>query len=569
MSAFTEGASTKTEFDDIVKTFQGFKNELTELQADPDATGTIFTIFEGVGAQAKMFGINADTAETKTTELLNAFTKIQSKAKTLKSDLQTLNAVTQKIGKSKSTSGAAMEAFLDQQQKSNTLQLAFNADKLIQYRLLSDSVGRNNLINEAEKERNALLAKRMSTMEMLLTTEQTSLKISLDYLRTNQKIGLQAEEILKVERQLKNLREGRGSAESPLEIYKAQVKAAKIVLENKKNEKKIEDAQAANRYNTILENNIELSRGSSAEKKQYGAIVKEAYKKYLLDLKSTKANVAGQQKVLALVTAQGTESEDMFTAAVSLMSILGTTTDTLGTRFTILSIQMTPFINQLKALGTEGNLAGIAIEKLMALGNGLLNFKTNVKVLSDKMVESRTQVGDTFLTKMLGTANPDTIATTIAGLATMGEAFGAMGAIIEMEAAQRTAAIDKAIAQEKRLGGSSESSLKKIAQMESKRESIKRKAFEKQKKMQVAETIMNTASAAMTALTTFAGVPPLAFAMAGMITAIGLKQVSIIRSQQYDGGGTAPSAPSSISVGKRDNKVDVSKGATSGETSLM
>jgi hypothetical protein len=404
---------------------------------------------------------------------------------------------------------------------------------------------------------------------MLLTTEQTSLKISLDYLRTNQKIGLQAEEILKVERQLKNLREGRGSAESPLEIYKAQVKAAKTVLENKKNEKKIEDAQAANRFNTILENNIELSRGSSAEKKQYGAIVKEAYKKYLLDLKSTKANVAGQQKVLALVTAQGTESEDMFTAAVSLMSILGTTTDTLGTRFTILSIQMTPFINQLKELGTEGNLAGIAIEKLMALGNGLLNFKTNVKVLSDQMVESRSQVGDTFLTKMLGTANPDTIATTIAGLATMGEAFGAMGAIIEMEAAQRTAAIDKAIAQEKRLGGSSESSLKKIAQMESKRESIKRKAFERQKKMQVAETIMNTASAAMTALTTFAAVPPLALAMAGMITAIGLKQVSIIRSQQYDGGGTAPSAPSSISVGKRDNKVDVSKGATSGETSYL
>ena len=569
LAAFTEKATKKTEFDDIVKTFQGFKNELKALGEDDDAAEVIEEIFKGAGAQAKMFGITSTNAVTRVDELLTAFSNIQKKAVTLQDDLKTLNSAMKKLGTVKNTSGMGTEAFLEAQEKSINLQLQFNKDQVDEVNKLTDSAGKTKLLAELTAERTQLTSKLLTDMQKILIVQETELKIQSATLNTNIKMQESAAEVLKIEQQLKNLREGRGSKLSPLQEYKAKVQASQDELTNERKKQKIADLSAANRFNNTLENSKALKEGTEEDKKRYAAIVIEAAKKYELDLKANKANVTAQERILSLVQQQGTESESMVVAATALLSAMGAGTNTLGLKFTILSTQMQPFIDQLKQLGTEGNLAGIAIEKLMTLGNHITNFGTSVKELAEEFEVTRSQKGDTFLDGILGTADPNTIATTIAGLQTMGAAFGAMGSIIEQEAAQRTAAIDKAIAQEKRLGGNSAASIKKIEQMESKKEAIKRKAFEKQKKMQIAETIMNTAASAMTALTTFAAVPPLAIAMAGMITAIGLKQVSIIRSQQYEGSGTAPSAPSSISVGKRDNKVDVSKGATMGETAYL
>ena len=47
-------------------------------------------------------------------------------------------------------------------------------------------------------------------------------------------------------------------------------------------------------------------------------------------------------------------------------------------------------------------------------------------------------------------------------------------------------------------------------------------------------------------------------------------QIKAIKAQQFQGGEqTTSTAPSSITVGKRDNKVDVSRGATAGETAYL
>ena len=568
LSKFTKKAVKTTEFDDVVETFRGLKKEMDAISEDEDAGKVLAAIFKNAGKQARDFGITSETAADRVPKLLTAFTNIQAKARTLQDDLKAINAVTKKLGQIKATGGAAMTAFLNQNEKALTLQLDFNAAKMTEAQALEDSVGKTAMINSLEAERNQLMSQRKSDLEISLEAQATELSVQRDILNMNIKMEQVANSILKTELQLKNLREGRGSKLSALDEYELKVKGAKEALQAEKDKKDIADQTAFNTFAQTIESAKLLKAGNAEERAQYKEIFKQAYRKLLLDREANEQNVAAQQAILDLVTAQGTESENMITAATALLAILGTQADTLGGRFDLLSTQMQPFINQLKTLGTEGNLAGIAIEKLMIMSDLLVDFKDNVKLMSDEFTKVMNQDALDFLAKF-GLDDPTKVATIIKSLEVMGAAIGAMGSIVAQEAEQRVAAVDRAIAQEKRLDGSSAASLKKIDNMEKKKEAIKRKAFERQKKLQIAETIMNTAASAMTAFTTFAAIPPLAIAMAGMITAIGLKQVSIIRSQQYEGGGSTPGKPSEISVGKRDNKVDVSRGATAGEAAYL
>ena len=59
--------------------------------------------------------------------------------------------------------------------------------------------------------------------------------------------------------------------------------------------------------------------------------------------------------------------------------------------------------------------------------------------------------------------------------------------------------------------------------------------------------------------------------MAPILGALGAAQVAIIARQKYNGGsaGDIPTAPTSLSIGKRSNAVDVSRGATSGELGYL
>ena len=61
---------------------------------------------------------------------------------------------------------------------------------------------------------------------------------------------------------------------------------------------------------------------------------------------------------------------------------------------------------------------------------------------------------------------------------------------------RRVAEVEKAIALEKKLDGKSAESVAKINAMEKKKEAIQRKAFETNKKMQMAQAIISSASAA-------------------------------------------------------------------------
>ena len=133
--------------------------------------------------------------------------------------------------------------------------------------------------------------------------------------------------------------------------------------------------------------------------------------------------------------------------------------------------------------------------------------------------------------------------------------------------------VDQQIAAEKRRDGKSKESLAKIAQMEKKKEAMQKKAFEQNKKVQMAVTIANTAASIMAALSA----PPIGLGptagmpMAIMAGAMGALQLAVIAKTKYQGGASSVQQPSAqkMSVGTRNNSVDVSRGGSAGELSYI
>ena len=151
-------------------------------------------------------------------------------------------------------------------------------------------------------------------------------------------------------------------------------------------------------------------------------------------------------------------------------------------------------------------------------------------------------------------------------------AADSIGMIMQLSAAKSQMAvkeIDHLIDAEKKRDGKSKESQQKIAALEKKKEMIKRKAFEDNKKMMLAQAIMSTAAAISSAI---AGPPGLPWsAIFGVMAAVmGAAQISIIKGMTYKGGaGAAPSAPQEIQVGKRASRIDTSKMPTAGELSYL
>ena len=103
--------------------------------------------------------------------------------------------------------------------------------------------------------------------------------------------------------------------------------------------------------------------------------------------------------------------------------------------------------------------------------------------------------------------------------------------------------------------------------MEVKKEAVAKKAFEVNKKLQIANAIISTASGAAQAYS-YGG--PAGPYIAALITALGLMQVAIIRKTTYQGGGDlGAGTKQELNIGTRGDRVDVSRGASSGELSYL
>ena len=129
--------------------------------------------------------------------------------------------------------------------------------------------------------------------------------------------------------------------------------------------------------------------------------------------------------------------------------------------------------------------------------------------------------------------------------------------------ASKIAGIDREIAAEQKRDGKSADSVAKIAALEKKKEASAKKAFEINKKIMMAQAAISVAAAVVGALAA-PPVPgsPFNIAMATAIGAMGAIQLAMIASTSYSGGGaasTATATPSTLSIGKRGDSVDLAR----------
>ena len=239
----------------------------------------------------------------------------------------------------------------------------------------------------------------------------------------------------------------------------------------------------------------------------------------------------------------------------------------------LVSASLSPMVDSFKELGDEGAAIARTIERMMQLTQTMLTFKQTVQELVTTL-DDLTPEGQDGILSGLGISNQQ-IAESLVAMQALSQAIGVMASMISQNADMQKAAIDKQIAAEKKLDGNSKASLARIAGMEKKKTIIARKAFEDQKKMQIAQAAIAGLTGAIMAFAAAQVIPPpagqiIGAAMAAAVMALTAKNISLIKSQQFDGGGqTGGGAPSTISVGSRNNSVNLSQGATGGELSFL
>ena len=136
----------------------------------------------------------------------------------------------------------------------------------------------------------------------------------------------------------------------------------------------------------------------------------------------------------------------------------------------------------------------------------------------------------------------------------------------------QAAEVQQQIDLEEKRDGKSKESLAKIQALKMKKYQIEKKAFEQNKKIQLANAVITGLSAINSG---FATQPffPMGLAMGAMATAMTMMQIKAIRNTQFGGTppnpGDASAAKNSLTIGKQGSSVDVSRGASSGELGYL
>jgi hypothetical protein len=220
--------------------------------------------------------------------------------------------------------------------------------------------------------------------------------------------------------------------------------------------------------------------------------------------------------------------------------------------------QLDPMIEKLKTLGPDGEVVAALTGGAMAIQSAFLNMAHS---LSAGMTEG------------LSAAEISAIET-VSKLEIAGAAVSMLSETLAAGSRAKIAGIEAEISAEEKRDGKSAASIARIKALEKKKEGASRKAFEMNKKMQMAQVAIAVATsiahniAAASAATAASGGNPGVFAgVLGMMNAVtlglGAAQIAIIAGTSYQGGGSAGAGagagPSSISIGNRENSVDLAK----------
>jgi hypothetical protein len=225
-----------------------------------------------------------------------------------------------------------------------------------------------------------------------------------------------------------------------------------------------------------------------------------------------------------------------------------------GIRVAALKGSANALAEDMKKLGPEGEAAAAVVQGAMAISDAF-------SVMSDVFSASGDNAA-TFGEKVA------------AGAEFAAAALGQISAMMAANSKAQVSEIDKKIDAEKKRDGKSNQSIAKIASMEKKKEAMKKKAFDQDKKMKMAQTVASTAAGM---IGVFAGVRDPFFSMsaaiaqAAVIGVMGAASLAMIAKTSYQGGASSVDTPKpqALTIGSRNNKVDVGRGATSGELSYL
>lgn len=254
----------------------------------------------------------------------------------------------------------------------------------------------------------------------------------------------------------------------------------------------------------------------------------------------------------------GTQFQILGDTGLDAFSIVDEAGNLIGDNFTAriqaVTSALQPMINAFADLGPEGKVA-------QAFAQGMVMMAESAARLGDTIqtalgVKATSSFKD-FETAWENASLQDKAAVAAAAFSLAANSIAALAGALKEQANAAVAKIDEQIAAEKRLDGKSAQSAAKIKKLEADKEKIKRKAFETDKKLRVAQAIMSTAAGVASALTL---PPPLGFIMAGLVAAMGAAQIAIISGLSYQGGGTASAGdPTQITAGQRRSSVDLAK----------
>jgi len=269
------------------------------------------------------------------------------------------------------------------------------------------------------------------------------------------------------------------------------------------------------------------------------------------------ASVAEANTTLATIGQKGSDAGTGFTvprtnmekAAAESSGVLQDEDASASDKFGAMTNIASGFAADLAAISPEGEL----IQAVVAGADAVAGAWSNVSAVFSKVGED-------------GLASATAMEKGAAITAAAGAAIAAVGSMLAAKSAEKIKAIDQEIAAEQKRDGKSAASMAKIKALEAKKEKEKKKAFEVDKKMKMAQILMSTATAVMQSFTNAGGFP-LGMPMAIAMGAIGAMQLATVASTSYSGGGSSggSSLPASVSVGERSNSVDVSQKASGSE----
>ena len=232
----------------------------------------------------------------------------------------------------------------------------------------------------------------------------------------------------------------------------------------------------------------------------------------------------------------------------------------------IIKASLEPAIAEFQKLGPEGEVVVALLQGMqritdsfVALGDTISSVMQDAAERLGTTVENLTAGEDSIFSKL---NFEEGARVALAATASIAAGFSSLMNTMAAATRNRIAGVDQEIEAEKKRDGKSAASVERLKALEKKKEALKRKEFEQKKKAMMAEVVMSTAMAIAAALPLVASIPPLGIALVAMIAAMGAAQLAIISGMSYQGGaGSAGSStgPSSVTAGKRTDRVDVTR----------